>query len=211
MDYEKALQAIEGARLMTNAVAATRDREATVALAIVDIAESLNYLSCGNAGRGGVRPDAGEILSLQTDDFTLVGDYEKGSRLVAAIAHDIDDDDRRRIIALLEAGLTPDVMPDDEDGDLPWHASIDELVLGAPVRHRSTDRAGTLGTASGISEGEPWVDVVWRDAEGAEKVWISELGPDFGEREGFGGASLPLFDSEELADEQEDGDYDGTL
>jgi hypothetical protein len=207
MDYEKALQAIEGARLMTNAVAATRDREATVALAIVDIAESLNYLSCGNAGRGGVRPDAGEILSLQTDDFTLVGDYEKGSRLVAAIAHDIDDDDRRRIIALLEAGLTPD----DEDGYLPWHASIDELVLGAPVRHRSTDRAGTLGTASGISEGEPWVDVVWRDAEGAEKVWISELGPDFGEREGFGGASLPLFDSEELADEQEDGDYDGTL
>lgn len=213
MDYEKALQDIAGSRLITNATIAERERVTVVSLAIVDIAESLNYLSRGAAAHDGPRPSTGEFFPLRGDDFTLVSD--DSGVLIAAIAHGINDDDRHRLIDSLQAGLA--VNESDElgvvgDDDLPWLTSttsrasgLNEVVAGTPVRHRGTDQAGMLGLGSGVSEGEPWVDVTWEGKEAPERVWLSELGPDFGRRDEFGAANLPALHDDEL-DELDDRD-----
>ena len=52
-----------------------------------------------------------------------------------------------------------------------------ELAIPGPgtTVYDTEGNAGTITSEGGISEGEPWVLVKWRDGLGSTKVWISDL------------------------------------
>ena len=56
----------------------------------------------------------------------------------------------------------------------PQELAILGAIPGTAV-YDTEGNAGTITSEGGVSEGEPWVLVKWRDGLGSTKVWISNL------------------------------------